>query len=69
MQNSIACPTYNQRKIHKVFKSRIQDLTMTQVCNTQDNVTKSKSTWKKCYKAMIQKQSTEIKLKVLNQST
>ena len=69
MQNSIACPTHNQHKILEVFASRIQDPTMAQVCNTQDNITKFKSTWKKCYLAMIQKQSIEIKLKVLNQSS
>ena len=44
MQKSIACPTYNQCKIQEVYASRIQDPTKAQVCNTQDNATKSKST-------------------------
>ena len=44
MQKSIACPTHNQCEIQEVFASRIQDPTMAQVCSTQDNATKSKST-------------------------
>ena len=41
---SIAYPTYNQCEIQEVFASRIQDPIRAQVCNTQDNATKSKST-------------------------
>ena len=52
MQKSIACPTHNQCEIQEVFASRIQDPTRAQVCSTQDDATKYKST-KKCYKAKI----------------
>ena len=44
MQKLIACPTHNQCEIQEVFASRIQDPIRAQVCSTQDNVTKSKST-------------------------
>ena len=44
MQKSIAYPTHNQCKIQEVFTSRIQDPTRAQVCSTQDNAKKSKST-------------------------
>ena len=44
MQKSIACPTHNQCEIQDVFASTIQDPTRAQVCSTQDNATKSKST-------------------------
>ena len=52
MQKSIACPTHNQCGIQEVFTSRIQDPTRAQVCSTQDNATKSKSTWKKMLQSM-----------------
>ena len=44
MQKSIACPIHNQSEIQEVFASRIKDPTRVQVCSTQDNATKSKST-------------------------
>ena len=44
IQKSIACPTQNQCEIQEVFASRIQDPTSAQVCSTEDNATKSKST-------------------------
>ena len=68
LQKSIACPTHNQCKKQEVFASRIWNPIRAQVCSTKDNATKSKST-KKCYKARIQKQSTEHKLKVLKKIT
>ena len=43
-QKSIACPSHNQCEILEVFASRIQDPTRAQVCSTQDNATKFKST-------------------------
>ena len=52
MQKSIACPTHNQCEIQEVFASRIHNRTGAQVCSTQDNATKSKST-KKMLKARI----------------
>ena len=43
IRGSIACPTHNQCKIHKVFASRIRDPTWVQECSTQDNSRTSKS--------------------------
>ena len=68
MQKSIACPTHNQCEIREIFTSRIEDPTKTQVCSTQDNTTKSKST-KKMLQSKDIKESTEYKLKILNKST
>ena len=45
-QWSIACPTQNQCKIHKVYASRIQDPTRVQVWGTWDILSTSKSTKK-----------------------
>ena len=44
MQKSITCPTHNQCDIQEEFAPRIHDPTKAQVCSTQDNATKSKST-------------------------
>ena len=54
MQKSIACPTHNQCEIQEVFALRIQDPTRAQVCSTQDNATKSRST-----KKMLQRKDTK----------
>ena len=64
----LACLTHKQCEIQEVFASRIQDPTRAQVCSTQDNATKSKST-KKMLQSKDINESTEYKLKVLNQST
>ena len=56
MQKSIACPTHNQCEIQEVFALRIQDPTRAQVCSTQDNATKSRST-----KKMLQRKDTKTK--------
>ena len=66
-QKSIACPTHNQCEIQEVFASRIHDPTRAQVCSTQDKNLKVYK--KKMLQSKDINESTEYKLKVLNQST